>query len=218
MAKFNERLRQLRTAKKLSQAEFAEQIGISKSSVNMYERGEREPNFKTLEIIADYFNVDMDYLLGKSDIPLRNVVKSGDCFPIPALPAATDNPETQTVTINERFRQARETLHKSQDVFAQEAGRTRSEIKNIEYGKTVPKEEVIKSVCRTHNIDEAWLRTGEGEMFKPKTKDDEIAEIVGKALNGSSDFKKAVVKMICSRTDSELQALAAALQSIYENL
>lgn len=218
MAKFNERLRQLRTAKKLSQAEFAEQIGISKSSVNMYERGEREPNFKTLEIIADYFNVDMDYLLGKSDIPLRNVVKSGDCFPIPALPTATDNPETQTVTINERFRQAREALHKSQDAFAQEAGRTRSEIKNIEYGKTVPKEEVIKSVCRAYSINETWLRTGEGEMFEPLTREEEIAELVGRTLNGSSDFKKAVVKMICSRTDSELQALAAALQSIYENL
>ena len=35
----------------------------------MYERGEREPNFETLEVIADYFNVDMDYLLGKTNTP-----------------------------------------------------------------------------------------------------------------------------------------------------
>ena len=34
----------------------------------MYERGEREPNFETLETIADFFNCDLDYLLGKSDI------------------------------------------------------------------------------------------------------------------------------------------------------
>lgn len=68
MPKFSERLRLLRTSKGLSQADFAKQIRISKSSVNMYERGEREPNFKTLEQIADYFNVDMDYLLGKSEI------------------------------------------------------------------------------------------------------------------------------------------------------
>lgn len=68
MARFSDRLRSLRTLKGLSQSDFAKQIGISKSSVNMYERGEREPNFKTLECIADYFNVDMDYLLGKSDI------------------------------------------------------------------------------------------------------------------------------------------------------
>ena len=89
MAKFNERLRQLRTAKNLSQFEFAKQIGISKSSVNMYERGEREPNFKMLEVIADYFNVDMDYLLGKTNIPLKNSVESqmlpSNIIPMPEM-------------------------------------------------------------------------------------------------------------------------------------
>lgn len=67
MKKFGERLRQLRTARGLSQMDFSKLIQTSKSSVNMYERGEREPNFETLEKIADFFNVDMDYLLGKSD-------------------------------------------------------------------------------------------------------------------------------------------------------
>lgn len=89
MVKFNERLRQLRTAKDLSQFEFAKQIGISKSSVNMYERGEREPNFKMLEVIADYFNVDMDYLLGKTNIPLKNSVESqilpSNIIPMPEM-------------------------------------------------------------------------------------------------------------------------------------
>ena len=72
MARFPERLRLLRNARGLSQADFAKQIKISKSSVNMYERGEREPNIDTLEVIADYFNVDMDYLIGKSDIENRS--------------------------------------------------------------------------------------------------------------------------------------------------
>ena len=68
MATFSERLRQLRNAHDLSQMEFSRQLGISKSSVNMYERGEREPNLEILGRIADFFNVDMDFLLGKSDI------------------------------------------------------------------------------------------------------------------------------------------------------
>ena len=68
MSKFSERLKSLRNAKGLSQADFAKQIKLSKSSINMYERGEREPGLETLEFIADYFNVDMDYLLGKSDV------------------------------------------------------------------------------------------------------------------------------------------------------
>ena len=68
MARFSERLKHLRTSRNISQMEFAKQIKLSKSSVNMYERGEREPGLETLERIADYFNVDMDYLLGKSDV------------------------------------------------------------------------------------------------------------------------------------------------------
>lgn len=67
MAKFGDRLRTLRKSKDLSQLEFAKLLKLSKSSVNMYERGEREPGIETLERIADYFNVDLDYLLGKSD-------------------------------------------------------------------------------------------------------------------------------------------------------
>lgn len=67
MAKFNERLKLLRRESGLSQQDFAKQLGTSKSSINMYERGEREPGLETLEAIADYFNVDMDYLLGKSE-------------------------------------------------------------------------------------------------------------------------------------------------------
>lgn len=72
MINFGERLRFLRTRKGLSQLEFAKQIKISKSSVNMYERGEREPSFEVLETIADYFNVDLDYLLGKTDCENKN--------------------------------------------------------------------------------------------------------------------------------------------------
>lgn len=72
MAKFSDRFKQLRAEHDLSQQSLATQLGLTKSSVNMYERGEREPGIETLETIADYFNVDMDYLLGKSDIPNKN--------------------------------------------------------------------------------------------------------------------------------------------------
>lgn len=64
---FNERLKELRERKGLSQVALADKLGVSKSAVSMYERGERNPDFETLEIIADFFNVDMNYLLGKDD-------------------------------------------------------------------------------------------------------------------------------------------------------
>lgn len=44
----------------------------------MYERGEREPGLDTLELFADYFNVDFDYLLGKSDVPRKTLINTAN--------------------------------------------------------------------------------------------------------------------------------------------
>lgn len=64
---FHERLKSLRQSKKVTQDEFAKLVGISRSAIGMYESGKRRPDYETLEKLADFFNVDMDYLLGKSD-------------------------------------------------------------------------------------------------------------------------------------------------------
>ena len=78
MSKFHLRLRELRNSKGLSQQALADALKISKSSINMYERGEREPGIETLEAIADYFNIDMDYLIGSSSVPNRAMMKQSD--------------------------------------------------------------------------------------------------------------------------------------------
>lgn len=66
--KFCDSLKELREEHHLSQRQLAEALGVAFSTIAMYEKGQREPNYETLENIADYFNVDMNYLLGKSTI------------------------------------------------------------------------------------------------------------------------------------------------------
>lgn len=63
-----DRLRRLRTERMLTQAALGEELGLSESTVCMYEQGEREPSFNTLCRLADFFGVTTDYLLGRSDI------------------------------------------------------------------------------------------------------------------------------------------------------
>lgn len=67
MATFKEMLKYLRNRENLSQAELANKLGVSKSTISMYEVGQREPDFEMLETIADLFNVDMNFLLGKDN-------------------------------------------------------------------------------------------------------------------------------------------------------
>lgn len=66
MRSFSKVFKELRLKKELTQQELANKLGVSRSTVGMYEKGEREPDFIMLERIADFFNVDINYLLGKS--------------------------------------------------------------------------------------------------------------------------------------------------------
>lgn len=88
-------LKTLREQRRLSQAKLADEIGLSASTIGMYETGERSPNYETLEIIADYFNVNIDYLLsGKMDptrIPVLGRVVAG--IPIEAIEDIIDYEE-----------------------------------------------------------------------------------------------------------------------------
>lgn len=68
---FKDILKQLRLERGLSQQELAQKSGLSASSIGMYEQGRRKPSFEVLEIFADTFNVDLDYLLGRSKTPNR---------------------------------------------------------------------------------------------------------------------------------------------------
>lgn len=60
---FNKVLRDLRVEHGLTQKELSKVLSVSERTIGMYERGCREPDFETLEEIADYFNVDMVSLI-----------------------------------------------------------------------------------------------------------------------------------------------------------
>ena len=69
MTKFPERLRQLREARGLSQAMVSKQLKVSRYTVYSYEKGKTDPTLDSLVILADFFDVTLDYLLGRTDEP-----------------------------------------------------------------------------------------------------------------------------------------------------
>lgn len=80
MAKFASIIKNLRLERGITQEQLAAQLKVSRSTIGMYETGGREPDFETLEAIADIFNVDMDYLMGRSDTERK----------VSILPASSD--------------------------------------------------------------------------------------------------------------------------------
>ena len=69
---FKDALKNFRQKAELTQAELADKAGISRSAVAMYERGEREPDFRTLEKLAAILGVNMSALLGEEKAPAQN--------------------------------------------------------------------------------------------------------------------------------------------------
>lgn len=69
---FSQRLKELRTAKNFTQKEMATILNITERQFQGYEIGKTTPRFHTLLFIADYFNVSLDYLVGRTDNPEIN--------------------------------------------------------------------------------------------------------------------------------------------------
>ena len=75
MVKFSNRLKEFRLSHHMSQQELADKLGMAKSTISMYEQGKPLPSYEVQEQIADLFNVDLDYLIGRSD--RTTIVMSG---------------------------------------------------------------------------------------------------------------------------------------------
>lgn len=82
MAAFSDMLTCLRKQSGLSQTELADKTGLTRSAIGMYETGKRKPDYEVLEIFADFFNVNMDTLLGRSNSSLKTTPLPPEAIPI----------------------------------------------------------------------------------------------------------------------------------------
>lgn len=118
-------------------------------------------------------------------------------------------------TTNERIKKLRKTLDLTQQEFADRLNIKRNTVATYETGKSNPSDAAVTLICREFKVREAWLRTGEGEMFQEMSRDDEIAVFFDAVLRDESDaFRKRFISML-SRLDSEdwddLERLAVKL-------
>ncbi len=147
MSIFSERLRFLRTEAGYSQAEFSKLVKISRSSINMYERGDREPGFKKLEIFADFFNVDTDYLLGKSNIRCKEYLDQKIPFNIRICEIMNSRNLRQTDIL------------KLCEPYCNKYGikLNRNDLSQYVHGKTKPSASKLTILANALGVSEPWL-------------------------------------------------------------
>lgn len=119
--------------------------------------------------------------------------------------------------MDERIKELRKALGLTQQEFSDRIGVKRNTIAQYESGRNEPLDAVITLICRTYGVSEEWLRTGEGHMFNPKTRDEELYEFAVKIANGDPGSIQAQLLAVMARlTDEQWEVLAQVAKEFVE--
>lgn len=111
--------------------------------------------------------------------------------------------------MNNRIRELRKVVLKmTQKEFSSKLGLSENFIWQIEKGEREPSDRTIADICREFNINESWLRTGEGDMQTPVSRDEAIAAFMGDVMRSESeDFRRRIVAVLSKLDVSEWELL-----------
>ena len=110
--------------------------------------------------------------------------------------------------MGERVKELRKALGLSGEKFGEKIGLKRNSLSQIETGKNNLSEQNILAICREFNVNEEWLRSGTGEMFKDMTLDEEIISFIGDIQwDASNTFKKRFISAIAKLNEEEWKVL-----------
>ena len=110
--------------------------------------------------------------------------------------------------LNTRLKTIRKSISLSQEEFGKKLGITGAAISKIESGNRNVTEQMTLAIIREFDVNEQWLRTGEGEMFLIKTRDEEIASFIGTLLKKEDDtFKKRLISALSKLEEPDWEVL-----------
>lgn len=117
--------------------------------------------------------------------------------------------------IKDRIKLIRKEKKLTQVEFGDVIGVKGNTVTNYETGLRNPTDAVIKSICREFNVSEEWLKTGEGEMFLPLDRQDQIANLTVTLFKGEKDsFKERLILALAGLDESEWELLEKIAEKI----
>lgn len=105
--------------------------------------------------------------------------------------------------MNSRIKEVRKAKGLSQAAFGAPFGANRDMINNVENGRAAVSDIMVSSICRTYDVNERWLRTGEGEMFVQISRDQEIMDFVADTMQDDEDNFRRRFLLALSRLPEE---------------
>lgn len=120
------------------------------------------------------------------------------------------------MTIGERVKELRKQINLTQQAFADRLNLKRNTVGSYEVNVVEPSDRTISDICREFNVNETWLRTGEGEMFNQITRSEKLAAFLADiTADEGDDFKRRFVEMLAELEPEDwklLERMAEKLQ------
>lgn len=117
--------------------------------------------------------------------------------------------------LKDRIKKIRKEANLTQEKFAERLGLKRNTIATYETGKSEPMDNIIVSICREFGINENWLRTGEGNMKKPLTRNQEIFNFANDVMELNDEkFKKRFVEALARLDERDWEALETIIDKL----
>ena len=121
--------------------------------------------------------------------------------------------------LNERLKKLRRYLDLTQQELADKIGMKRNTIANYETNRNEPSNAVISLICKEFNVNEIWLRTGEGEMFTEETKDEQLSYFFGQILaSDDSSIIKTIMLGFAKLSPEQRDILEDLLKTMFPHL
>ena len=123
------------------------------------------------------------------------------------------------MTSGERVRILRKHLRLSLERFGEPIALKRSALSMIENGRNNLSEQALNSICREYGVSEKWLRSGEGEMFVPVSRNEKIARFAGELMKDEApEFRRQLVEVLAELDEDEWQVLANMAKKLAEKI
>ena len=121
------------------------------------------------------------------------------------------------MTVGDRVKTIRKELMLNQTQFAEKIGISQRALSSIERETTNLTERNTREICRVFNVNEQWLRTGEGKMFLEPSEDEQLAQFVGEVLAGRpDDLRRAFLVAMAQLDENGWKCLASFARTVYE--
>ena len=123
--------------------------------------------------------------------------------------------ERRCLKLNERIALLRKDKGMTRASFGEQIGVSGDVINNLERGRVEIKDHMILLICKAFDVNETWLRTGEGDMYLPLSRETEIAKLtVDLFMEEPESFKNRFISMLARMSDTEWELLEAMVNKL----